>query len=81
MPYELAWLIFLLPLFSFVIISFFTRPFLNHKPKLSGYIAIASILGSFILSVWALMSVLVAPGHELPIPDIIKEPRIEVILI
>ncbi len=70
MPYELAWLIFLLPLFSFVIISLFVRPFLNHKPKLGGYITIASILGSFILSVWALMSVLAAPGHELPIPDI-----------
>ncbi|MBA7540491.1 NADH-quinone oxidoreductase subunit L [subsurface metagenome] len=70
MPYELVWLIFLLPLFSFVIISLFVRPFLNHKPKLGGYITIASILGSFILSVWALMSVLAAPGHELPIPDI-----------
>ncbi len=70
MPYELVWLIFLLPLFSFAIISLFVRPFLNHKPKLSGYITIASILGSFILSVWALTSVLVAPGHELPIPDI-----------
>ena len=70
MPYQLVWLIFLLPLFSFVIISLFIRPFLNHKPKLSGYITIASILGSFILSIWALMSVLAAPAHELPIPDI-----------
>jgi len=70
MPYELAWLIFLLPLFSFAIISLFVRPFLNHKPRLSGYITIASILGSFILSVWALMTVLAAPGHELPVPDI-----------
>ncbi|MFC2017012.1 NADH-quinone oxidoreductase subunit L [Chloroflexota bacterium] len=70
MPYELVWVIFLLPLLSFVIISLFVRPFLNHKPKLSGYITIASILGSFILSIWALMSVLAASAHELPIPDI-----------
>ncbi len=70
MPYQLVWLIFLLPLFSFAIISLFVRPFLNHKPKLSGYITIASILGSLILSIWALMSVLAAPGHELSIPDI-----------
>ena len=69
-PYQLVWLIFLLPLFSFIIVSLFFRPFLNHKPKLGGYIAIASILGSLILSVWALMSVMATPGHELPIPDI-----------
>lgn len=65
----LAWLIFLLPFFSFLIISLFIRPLLNHKPKLSGYIAIASISGSFALSVWALISVLATPGHKLPMPD------------
>ena len=70
MPHQLVWLIFLLPLFSFIIISFFIRPFLNHKPKVSGYIAIASIFGSFVLSIWALIGVLAVPGHELPIPDI-----------
>jgi len=70
LAYPVFWLIFLLPLFSFAIISLFIRPFLNHKPRLSGYITIASIFGSFILSVWALLIVLAAPGHELPIPDI-----------
>ncbi len=70
MPHELIWLIFLLPLFSFIIIGLFVRPFLNHKPKLGGYIAIASIFGSFVLSVWALMGVLAAPGHEILVPDI-----------
>jgi NADH-quinone oxidoreductase subunit L len=70
MPYELVWLIFLLPLFSFVIISLFFRPFLNHKPELGGYITIASLLGSFALSVWALIEVMAAPGHQLPVPDI-----------
>ena len=70
MPSELVWLIFLLPLFSFVIISLFLRPFFNHKPKLGGYITIASLLGSLGLSVWALTEVMAAPGHSLPIPDI-----------
>jgi NADH-quinone oxidoreductase subunit L len=70
MPYQLVWLIFLLPLFSFVIISLFFRPFLNNKPKLGGYITIVSLLGSFALSVWALMEVLAAEGHSLPVPDI-----------
>jgi len=70
MPYQLVWLIFLLPFFSFAIISLFFRPFLNHKPKLGGYITIASLTGSFGLSVWALIEVLAAPGHQLPVPDI-----------
>jgi NADH-quinone oxidoreductase subunit L len=70
MPYQLVWLIFLLPLFSFAIISLFFRPFLNNKPRLGGYITIASLLGSFGLSVWVLMEVMAAPGHQLPVPDI-----------
>ncbi|MBA7506771.1 NADH-quinone oxidoreductase subunit L [subsurface metagenome] len=70
MPQELVWLIFLLPLFSFAVISLLVRPFLNHKPKLSGYITVTAISGSFILSIWALMSVLATPGHELLLPDV-----------
>jgi NADH-quinone oxidoreductase subunit L len=70
MPYQLVWLIFLLPLFSFIIISLFFRPFLNHKPKVGGYITIAALLGSFGLSVWALTEVMATPGHSLPVPDI-----------
>jgi len=70
MPYQAIWLIFLLPLFSFVVISFVLRPFFNHKPRLGGYTIIACLLGSLGLSIWALMSVLAAPGHELPVPDI-----------
>jgi len=68
-PY-LVWLIFLLPLFSFAVISLLVRPFLNHKPKLSGYITITAISGSFVLSIWALMSLLSTPSHELSMPDI-----------
>ena len=70
MPYQLIWLIFLLPIFSFLIVSLFLRPFFNHKPQLGGYVAIAAIFSSFLLSVWVLMGVLAAPGHALPVPDI-----------
>ena len=70
MPSELVWLILLLPLFSFAIIALFFRPFLNNKPRLGGYITIASLLGAFGLSVWVLITVLAAPGHELAVPDI-----------
>jgi NADH-quinone oxidoreductase subunit L len=70
MPHQLLWLIFLLPLFSFAIISLFFRPFLNDKPKLGGYITIASLIASFALSVWALIEVMAAPGHSLAVPDI-----------
>jgi NADH-quinone oxidoreductase subunit L len=70
MPYQLAWLIFLLPLFSFAVISFIIRPFLNRNPKVSGYTIIAALLGSLALSIWALVAVIAAPGHELAIPDI-----------
>ena len=69
MPY-LVWLIFLLPFFSFLIVSLILRPFFKDKPRISGYITIASILGSFILSIWALMNLLASPNHELPIPSI-----------
>ena len=70
MPYQLIWLIFLLPLFSFLIVSLFLRPFFNHKPQLGGYVAIAAIFSSFLLSIWVLMGVLAAPSHELPVPDV-----------
>ncbi|MBA7575768.1 MAG: NADH-quinone oxidoreductase subunit L [Dehalococcoidia bacterium] len=69
MPYQMVWLIFLLPLFSFIIIALFFRPFLKNQPKTAGYITIAALLGSLGLSVWALMEVM-ATGQPLPVPDI-----------
>ena len=53
-----AWAILLLPLASFLVIAFVVRPFLDTYKKASGYIAIASIGGSFLLSLWALNSTL-----------------------
>ncbi len=66
MPHELVWLILLLPLFSFAFISLVTR--LLDKPRLSGYISIGAISISVALSIWALLSLLSTPSHELPVP-------------
>ncbi|TET37559.1 MAG: NADH-quinone oxidoreductase subunit L, partial [Dehalococcoidia bacterium] len=69
MPPEVALAIFLLPFFSFLLISFIIRPFLNNRPQLSGYVTIASIGASLLLSIWVLIEVIKAPGHVLPMPD------------
>ena len=69
MPAGVPLAIFLLPFFSFIVISFVVRPFLNGKPKLSGYITIASIGTALILSFWVLAEVSNAPGHVLSMPD------------
>jgi NADH-quinone oxidoreductase subunit L len=70
MPHDLVWLIFLLPLASFVIISFFIRPFVRPESKVAGYITILAIAGSLGLSLWTLSTVMGEPSHELEIPDI-----------
>jgi NADH-quinone oxidoreductase subunit L len=61
-----VWLIFLLPLLSFISIALLTRSL--GKPRLSGYVSIGATLGSFMLSVWALSSLLSTPSHELAVP-------------
>ncbi len=70
MPNQIPWLIWLFPMFSFIVISLFLRPFFNHRPKLSGYVTIVAIGISSLLSFWVLAEVLKAPGHKLEIPDI-----------
>lgn len=69
-PHQIPWLIWLLPIFSFLIISFVLRPFFNNLPKLSGYVTILAIAISCFFSFWVLMEVLKAPGHKLAIPDL-----------
>jgi NADH-quinone oxidoreductase subunit L len=69
MPYQMVWLIFLLPLFSFIIISLFLRPFLNSQPKTAGYITIAALFGSLGLSLWALFDIM-STGQPIAVPDI-----------
>ncbi len=70
MASELLWLIFLLPIFSFVIISFFIRPFVKPESRVAGYITIAAIGVSLILSLLTLRAVMASPHHELAVPEI-----------
>jgi len=70
MPTQAIWLIFLLPVFSFIIISLFVRPFVKAESKIAGYITITAITGSLALSIWALAEVLGAHHHELEVPNI-----------
>jgi NADH-quinone oxidoreductase subunit L len=68
MPEQFVWLIFLLPLISFAVISLYVKPFLSNNPRLSGYITIGAIGSSFLLSVWALTAVMSSDHHEVIIP-------------
>jgi len=52
-----VWLIFLLPILSFVIIAAIIRPFFNHKALYAGYVTIGSIGISLALALWTLLSV------------------------
>ncbi len=61
-----VWLIFLLPLLSFLSISLLTK--FMGKPRLSGYLSIGAILGSFALSLWAFSSLLSTTSHQLAVP-------------
>ena len=58
-----AWSIFFLPLASFVVIAGVVRPFFNRYSLVAGYLAIAAIGGSFVLSSWALGSVVSEEGE------------------
>ena len=59
-----VWSIFLIPVVSFVIISFIIRPFFNKYSKTAGHLTISAISVSFLLSIWTLNSV-VSTGHPL----------------
>ena len=69
-PYQLVWLIMLLPLFSFIINGLIIRPFVKPEYRVAGYITIGAIAASAVLSIWTLLSVMSAPHHELAVPDI-----------
>jgi NADH-quinone oxidoreductase subunit L len=70
MPYQFIWLIFFLPLISFVIIALFIRPFVRPENRIAGYITITAIAAALALSVWALVTVMGQPKHELDVPGI-----------
>ncbi len=69
-PYQLIWLIMLLPLASFVVNGLLIRPFVNRKSKAYGYITILSITASAVFSVWMLFSVMSAEDHLIAVPDV-----------
>ncbi len=69
-PYQLIWLIFLLPLAAFIINGLLVRPFIKPKSKIYGYITIGLITVSAIFSVWALISVMSAESHTIAVPDV-----------
>ncbi len=70
MPHYVPWLIFLVPLGSFVVNSLLLRPFFKQHPRVSGYVTIGSIGVSCLLSFWVLGEVLAAPGHRIDVPDV-----------
>jgi NADH-quinone oxidoreductase subunit L len=67
---QYIWLIFLLPLLSWVIISLILKPFFKDKPKIAGYVTIAAVAASLLLSIWVLITLLGEPHHELEVPNI-----------
>jgi len=69
-PYQLVWLIMLLPLFSFILNGLIIRPFVRPQAKVYGYVTIGSIAISAVFAIWALLSVMSAEHHELPVPDV-----------
>ncbi|MFC2056448.1 NADH-quinone oxidoreductase subunit L [Chloroflexota bacterium] len=66
---QYIWLIFLLPLFSFAVISLFLKPFFKNKPKIAGYVTIAAIFGSLVAAITTLIRVLGSSHHEIMVPD------------
>ncbi len=56
-PELFLWLIIFLPFISFAIISIFIRPLIKQTDIISSYISVFAISLSFILSLWALISV------------------------
>jgi len=69
-PYQLVWLIMLMPLFSFIINGLIVRQFVKKESKTYGYITIGAIGISAIFAIWALFSLMSAETHELAVPDV-----------
>ena len=64
MPEIDVWSIFFLPLGSFVLIALL-RPVMGSRWRGAGYLTVAAMAAAFVLSVWALIEVINAPGHDL----------------
>ena len=64
MPEIDVWSIFFLPLGSFVLIALL-RPVMGSRWRGAGYLTVAAMAAAFVLSLWALIEVINAPGHDL----------------
>jgi NADH-quinone oxidoreductase subunit L len=64
-PEAAVWAIIGIPFACFLIIVALIRPFMNDFPRVSGYTTIGGLLVAFILSVWALWSVMDSSAHSL----------------
>ena len=60
-PEAAVWAIFFLPLASVATIALITY----NRPRISGYVTVATIAASFVLSLWVLDSVIQNDGHPL----------------
>lgn len=63
MPEIAAWLILFLPIASFALISLVIRPTLGAQSQTAGYVTIAAVALSFVLSIWALIATASAHGE------------------
>jgi NADH-quinone oxidoreductase subunit L len=63
-----VWLIFFLPLASFIIVALVIRPFFNRYAEAAGYLTILAVGASFVLSLYALGSV-INQGGRIDYPD------------
>lgn len=70
MPYQLVWVILLLPFLSAFVNGVILRPFLPQRPRLAGYITIGALGSALALSLWTLATVAGAEGHRLDVPSI-----------
>ena len=63
MPEAAAWAIFLLPMASFLLISFVIRPFLSQYSRAAGYLAMAAVAGG--------LSAVSPPSHAGVDPELV----------
>ena len=68
------WLIFVFPIVSFLLIGLVIRPFFRRHYQITGYITVLSITAAFVLSLWALLSVLSADSVEIGRQSLYWEP-------
>ena len=69
-PYQLIWLIMLMPLFSFIVNGLVLRLFVKRESKVYGYVTILCIALSAVFAIWALTSLMSAESKVIAVPDV-----------